>query len=157
MQLAEATTAYLGRDYPTSWDIDAFGTVKMSLEESTHYQMVTIDSDDEWAALYPGNGIIYLGEQKQAFSISMFHQLRCLDIIRKEIVRTFNTSTQPPAITAHCINYLRQTVLCRADIYISPVLAFPKPKPKPDTFVCKDWEEVYKAVYHNQEHRHTRN
>ncbi|THU78136.1 hypothetical protein K435DRAFT_973653 [Dendrothele bispora CBS 962.96] len=152
-----AKHSYLGQDYPRLWNIDQSKAVLLSLEETIHYQLDSVEADAEWAALYPGGGMIYLGEQAQSFSLSMFHQLRCLDIFREEIVRTsgLNGSVSASPLSQHCINYLRQTALCRAGVYLSPVLASPKPKANPDVFVCRDWEEVYDAVRMNQEFHQT--
>lgn len=81
----------------------------------------------------------------------MFHQLQCLDIIRKAIVARVNgpsSQTKPTDLQRHCVNYLRQMVLCRADPHLEEVLG------KPETIVlqghqCMDWEAVYQALRDN--------
>ncbi|EIM91775.1 uncharacterized protein STEHIDRAFT_48266 [Stereum hirsutum FP-91666 SS1] len=123
----------------------------MSIEETMHYQIDAPEADMEWRALYPGGGMVFLGKEYRPFTLSIFHQLQCLNIIRKEIVQTHNTSSSEASSPAqHCVNYLRQTVLCRADVYLSPVIASPAPKPLPDTYECRDWEVVYEEVRKNQ-------
>ncbi|PBK61871.1 hypothetical protein ARMSODRAFT_622999 [Armillaria solidipes] len=46
----------------------------------------TTAADSEWETLFPRNGLIVLGPHEQVFSISMFHQLRCLNVIRNTTV-----------------------------------------------------------------------
>jgi len=138
------------------------GLVRTFVENSVHYQL---DGDDEeWKALYPNGGIVYVGENKKPFTISMFHQLRCLDILRREIVRLEAASSEPdPSETQekaanstsasnssplhyHCVDYLRQMVLCRADLELDPVFGKPHPAVIPDAYQCRDWSKVYTSV-----------
>lgn len=123
----------------------------MSSEESVHYQL---HADLEWGALVPANGTIYLGPERHPFTISMFHQLRCLDTIRTELFSTRGLDTPPPpsGLSRHCFNYLRQMALCRADTTLVQVLNPDDPHPFPDVAVCNDWEYVYTEVRRNQEH-----
>ncbi|KAI9439477.1 hypothetical protein BJY52DRAFT_525241 [Lactarius psammicola] len=144
-------------DYPRSWDFGGerkAARVLMSSEESIHYQLDTHQADLEWRALVPANGTIYLGPERHPFTISMFHQLRCLDIIRTELLSTRGLNTPPPpsGLSRHCFNYLRQMALCRADTTLVQVLNPDDPHPFPDVAVCNDWEHVYTEVRRNQEH-----
>ena len=150
-------TAFVGNDYPRSWDIGGerkATRVLMSSEESIHYQLDTDQADLEWQALVPANGTIYLGPERRPFTISMFHQLRCLDTIRTELLSTrgLNTPLPPSEFSHHCFNYLRQMALCRADTTLVQVLNPDDPHPFPDVAVCNDWEHVYTEVRRNQEH-----
>ncbi|KAJ3927221.1 MAG: hypothetical protein NXY57DRAFT_1026219 [Lentinula lateritia] len=102
--------------------------------------------------LYPGEGIVYLQDDHQPFTLSLFHQLQCLDIVRKEIIHSDHMSAVPYNLVQHCINHLRQMILCRSDVYLSPVVAVPTPKAQSlDTYECNDWQEVFQAVQKNQE------
>ncbi|KAI0056936.1 hypothetical protein BV25DRAFT_1831709 [Artomyces pyxidatus] len=145
---------YLGTDYPCTWDIGTLAPVLASSEPDTsRYQMHGADAEAEWEAMTPGHGFVYLGDQHRQFSLSMFHQLRCLDIIRGELVRSEDDEEAPAAteLTEHCLNYLRQMVLCRSDCALVPVLGKPDPELYPDTLLCTDWRQVYAAVARNQE------
>jgi len=151
------TTASAPNDYPRSWDIGAewkASRVLMSSEESIRYQLDTPQGDLEWRALVPANGTIYLGPERLPFTISLFHQLRCLDVIRTELLSTrgLNNPPQPSELSHHCFNYLRQMALCRADTTLVPVLNPDNPHPFPDIAVCNDWEYVYAQVRRNQEY-----
>ncbi|KAH9160563.1 hypothetical protein EDB89DRAFT_560869 [Lactarius sanguifluus] len=147
-------TALVGNDDPRQWDIGGerkAARVLMSSEESVHYQL---HADLEWGALVPANGTIYLGPERHPFTISMFHQLRCIDTIRTELFSTRGLDTPPPPseLSRHCFNYLRQMALCRADTTLVQVLNPDDPHPFPDVAVCNDWEHVYTEVRRNQEH-----
>ena len=109
------------------------------MEDSIHYR----ESDSEWDALAPGNGTIYLGENDNPFSISMFHQMRCLSVIRLGIV---NWPPKLPELTRHCLNYLRQIILCRSDLFLESLHG------EADQYrTCKDWNTIYAQVEKNQQ------
>jgi hypothetical protein len=151
-----ASSGFGGDDYPRSWDISGKQKVLMSSEESIHYQLDTPEADLEWGALVPVNGTIHLGPEQRPFTISMFHQLRCLDVIRTELLSTrgLDTPLPPSELSRHCFNYLRQTALCRADTTLVQVLNPDNAHPFPDVAICNDWEHVYTEVRRNQEYLH---
>jgi hypothetical protein len=104
-------------------------------EDSAHYRIGdSAEVGAEWQALSPGDGLFKLGDT--VYTTSMFHQLRCLDVLRKEFARPFpqnrGLSSQ---ITRHCFNYLRQMILCRSDLHLR--------SSRPDVYICRDWEKVY--------------
>ncbi|KAF7330355.1 hypothetical protein MVEN_02473800 [Mycena venus] len=97
------------------------------IHDTVRYQLDTEDGAAEWDASMAGNGMIYLGEQCRPFSISMFHQIRCLDTLRKDFVsvQSRNRSSvrqdlEDRALTTHCMNYLRQMTFCRSRSYLDP-------------------------------------
>lgn len=86
----------------------------------------------------------------------MFHQIRCLDHLRKAFVdvrsRNATAARQDTAdLTRHCIAYLRQMTFCRADPYLDPVLGYPIPNAHPDTDQCRDWSVVLQEVRKSQQ------
>lgn len=91
----------------------------MSVEETTRYQLDTPDGIAEWASLIPPGGHLmraWDGTEVQTFTVAMFHQLRCLDIIRNDYVRQRRSP-----LLKHCVNYLRQSILCLADNHLEHV------------------------------------
>ena len=80
--------AYIGANYPRTWDIGFLPPIHMNIEATKHYQSSGYNANAACAALSPNNGTFYLGPQRQPLSISLFHQLRCLDIIRCDIAET---------------------------------------------------------------------
>lgn len=151
--------SYRGDDYPREWDIPALSQVLMNMENSVHYSLNTSLSSQEWAALLPNQGIIYLGHDRhnpQPFTTSLFHQLRCLNIIRQQIV-SFRSSDpkhrqEPSRLASHCMNYLRQMVLCRSNLHLESVRSHVGPRVAVSdvTRRCKDWKAVYDAAESNQ-------
>lgn len=149
----KSTQGYVGSDYPRLWPIPASKPVGMYIEDSTHYQMEGANADREWDALTPGDGLIYLGEKRQPFSISMFHQLRCLNIFRRHLVAVHspNASAEAPSaeLSRHCLNYLRQMIHCRSDLRLDALLG-PDVQAFPDLYECRNWDTVYADVNANQ-------
>ncbi|KAF9449998.1 hypothetical protein P691DRAFT_811350 [Macrolepiota fuliginosa MF-IS2] len=143
---------YLGYDYPETWPIER-GDALMAFDNPKRYPLDTFDGATEWASLVPKSGLIYLGPHHQPYSISMFHQLRCLDVVRGETVREANDTTKPTPLARHCLNYLRQMVMCRGDLELES-FQFASNKNPIDlrgVYECKDWEAVYTEVKRNQE------
>ena len=99
------------------WDIGPLGDAKMFVENTDHYALDTEEGIAEWASLVPPDGgvIKIPGHENQPLTISLFHQLRCLDVLRGAVVSSLQNRTAADPKTIHCLNYLRQMVLCRAD------------------------------------------
>jgi len=140
---------YLGDDYPREWMSHIGPPVSAFITPSDvrHYGVAEPEADDEWNALTPNNGIIYLGAGKRPFSLSMFHQIRCLDIIRKSI--RDRTSKGPSELDSHCLNYLRQMVLCSSGTEVDPVAGSNGNQPVYSMRTCNDWSAVYSKVRDN--------
>ncbi|KAJ7736775.1 hypothetical protein DFH07DRAFT_842772 [Mycena maculata] len=138
-------------EFPRAFPVGELEHVRMFVEDTAHFQM---DDDLEWDSLSPGDGLVYLGDDHQPFIPSMFHQLRCLNIIRRAVVDLeasgTNETVQPTDLGHHCVNYLRQMVLCRGDLALDRVLGKPFPNVFPDTYQCRDWSTVYHEVEKNQ-------
>ena len=112
-----------------------------------HYGIAEPEADDEWKALTPNNGIIYLGLEKRPFSISMFHQIRCLDIIRKSI--RDRASKGPSKLDSHCLNYLRQMILCNSATEVDLFSGLNGQIPIYSMRTCNNWSAVYSEVQDN--------
>ncbi|KAF8466075.1 hypothetical protein DFH94DRAFT_348028 [Russula ochroleuca] len=141
--------AYVGSDRPRTWDIGFLPPVRMNIEPTKHYQLSGQNADAEWAALAPNDGILHLGLERQPYSVSLFHQLRCLDIIRRDIVGSL--PSEDSKLSRHCLNYMRQMVLCRADLAVDPVLGRAhEARVRADTNQCVDWRRVYDELEKNQ-------
>jgi len=151
VQTIELDTHWQNRPFE-HFSVPALQPVRTFIENSAHFR---VDGDDEeWESLVPGNGLVYLGNENQPYTMSMMHQLRCIDIVRKEIVdleaNPQRVMARPSDISHHCVNYLRQMVLCRGDLELDPVAGKPHPAVFPDAYQCRDWETVYRAVEENQ-------
>jgi len=155
------THTFVGEDYPRIWPIAwPEKDVLIPIHDTVRYQLDTEDGAAEWGASSPGNGMVYLGKQCRPFTPSMFHQIRCLDHLRKAFVdvRSRNGSATPQDaidadsdLTQHCLNYLRQMVYCRSHPYLDPVLGYPVSNAHPDTDQCRDWSVVYQELQRNHQ------
>lgn len=126
----------------------------MFVESTTNYQLNTSGAAEQWSALVPHDGIIHLGAENQQFMLSMFHQLQCLDIIRQAYAS--HNDEAFVALSHHCLNYLRQMVLCRRNLRLERVVdpdQLPSVQPW-GRLTCKDWRVVYKEFERNVAEHH---
>ena len=117
-----------------------------------HYKIDAPDSDVEWSKLIPAGGhYIHIrnetGEIKK-YTVTLFHQLKCLDVIRQQ----YNGASEAPLspLTLHCMNYLRQSLLCHLNIGLESAKNFRGTVSSTYDVVCNDWTELYKEVERNQ-------
>lgn len=109
--------------------------------------MEGMNATAEWNAIRPpGKGFVFLGEDYFPFSVSMWHQLHCLNHIRAMFVNGDDGSDH----TAHCFHYIRQGILCAADTTIEPggLITDPETGNKVaggagTVHTCRDWKQVY--------------
>lgn len=142
----------MGSDYPEEWPVDR-KTVLMQFDNPKRFRLDSEDGIAEWHALVPGDGLVYLGPHKQPYTIGMMHQLKCLDIIREEmVVERTNGSPPPTALGRHCLNYMRQILMCRGDLELESFqfASHHNPIDWRGVYECKDWEAVFNAVKENQ-------
>lgn len=130
----------------------------LRVDDSVHYTIHAPDggtSDDianveaEWSSLFPsGHGFIRLGPLGREFTVSMFHQLHCINNIRLAL------ALQPVPLyhVQHCMNYLRQMILCAANTRLEPMSKRLQEKSNVAgvdglglTHVCKDWSAVHQV------------
>jgi hypothetical protein len=84
----------------------------------------------------------------------MVHQLRCMNIIRESILedRSKPETSKPSDLARHCLNYLKQMMLCRADSY-TETFQYDNSEGPIDLYSmyeCKDWAVVHEAIKENQ-------
>ena len=138
---------YVGEDYPPYYPLE-IRDVTLVPENTVHYGIAGSDADEEWSSVFPpGRGFVRPGRDgSRKFGISLYHQMHCLDRIRRAIGKGYNQHVH------HCFNYLRQSVLCEADDTIEP--GVPSLGGKVVKIgvrrTCKDWTQVYEAVAKEQ-------
>ncbi|KAF9528135.1 hypothetical protein CPB83DRAFT_854969 [Crepidotus variabilis] len=90
----------------------------------------------------------------------MMHQLKCLDLLREEVVRDrptvsheFKSTVQIAPVTRHCLNYIRQMIICRGDWELESFqfASHKNPIEWRGQYQCKDWERLWHFVKKNQE------
>ncbi|EIM87135.1 uncharacterized protein STEHIDRAFT_96132 [Stereum hirsutum FP-91666 SS1] len=153
-------------DYPHTLPLD-LPFVSMTLENSRHYTLSSPTSDADFQSIYPSSslGFVRLGPKKRFFGLSMYHQIHCLDALRLAIqgknphgehnLGSSGKEHWKEDHSDHCLNYLRQTILCNADLTLEE--EFPE-EGSSDVgeglgakYVCKDWSLVYVYVERNFE------
>ncbi|KAI0354434.1 hypothetical protein OH77DRAFT_1521711 [Trametes cingulata] len=128
------------------WDVER-KPVAFQFDNGLHYDF---NASAAWGALVPGDGLIHLGPHREPFMVSMLHQLRCLDIMRDQLTKPLAERTEQPA--RHCMNYIRQMILCRGDTHLDPYQYSSNIRPVDPNPIrrCLDWRAVYRAVEENQ-------
>ena len=141
---------YIGADFPDAWPIEV-ARVIMPSEETVHFDLTSPKGAIEWSALVPGSGLLYLGQHRAPFTLSMFHQLQCLDIVRQAVHEPTLNARQGAdgALIGHCMNYLRQMALCRGDLALEYAES-PEQVDEYGLYYCRDWSVVYEMAKENQ-------
>ncbi|PPR02204.1 hypothetical protein CVT24_011420 [Panaeolus cyanescens] len=120
---------------------------------TAHYQLNDSDSDAEWGALVPSGGhVVHIDDdlgRPKAYTVTLFHQLKCLNIIRQEYVQPY---PHPPVtqLTQHCLNYLHQSLLCNINTQIESSKNERGTAARSYPTLCKDWTKVYHEAERNQ-------
>ncbi|KAI0755608.1 hypothetical protein C8Q74DRAFT_1210447 [Fomes fomentarius] len=128
------------------WDVER-KPVAFSFDSGLRYDF---NASQAWGALVPGDGLIYLGPKREPFMVSMLHQLRCLDVMRDQLTKPRAQRDEQPA--RHCMNYIREMILCRGDTNLDPY-QYPSnihPVEPHPVRRCLNWNAVYEAVEENQ-------
>lgn len=157
--------SWLGNDHPLTLPLD-LPFVALTLENSRHYSLDDPNADAEFQSIYPGKslGFVHLGPERRFFGLSMYHQIHCLDSLRLAVlgVRPHGEHRLGQSGNAHwemdhvhhCLNYLRQTILCAADLTLEPEVEEGSDDAGEGlgvTHVCKDWSMAYQYVERNFE------
>jgi len=130
------------------WDIGPIDNVAIWIDNTIRYQLDNSESAEEYSHLLPSTGTtVYVADDSLhdpgLYTVALFHQLKCLDIIREDY-----TTGQSSKMCQHCLNYLRQSLLCLADTRLEPVRAAQPPNvvTLAGDYECKDWTALYKAA-----------
>ncbi|EGN98534.1 hypothetical protein SERLA73DRAFT_183584 [Serpula lacrymans var. lacrymans S7.3] len=142
--------SYVGDDHPTELPI-RLDSVAMTFENTDRYGTAGTMSWYDWHSLdhFPkGHGFVRLGPDGRIFGVSMFHQIHCLDMIRESFIKGVNSHS------GHCLNFLRQAILCNSDITLDPInIEIDGKIVGTDgtgvTHVCRDWTQIYDFVREN--------
>ena len=134
----------------------------MVLEDSRHYSLNSSEADAEWRSIYPGGqlGFVHLGPNKRFFSLSLYHQIHCLNALRRTINDVQHVHSgeglgkREVEHSAHCLNYLRQTMMCNADLTLEAEIELGSENVGEGlaaVHVCKDWSKVHEYAKKNWE------
>ncbi|ETW74669.1 hypothetical protein HETIRDRAFT_447042 [Heterobasidion irregulare TC 32-1] len=153
---------FIGDDFPNELPL-RLDHIIVAFNDTMDFRLHDVQ---KWQTIFPGGGgWVNLGPQGRPFSVSMFHQLHCLNGIRHAISQSSaaacNNTTMDPKIlghTSHCFNFLRQALLCKADTTLEPTTIVDLPKGAHGAAAsgngvlhrCVD----YPSVYHFLERKH---
>lgn len=143
---AEAFTAQLGDDHPSylvnPTDLPA---VALDVEDSVHYDLGTPDAFDDWDAPIGFHDWYELGPRMHAYTPTMAHDLHCLTTFHDALYSRNPEAT--PGHVQHCLNYLRQMILCDPDLTLEDADALEVDhylRPGGTAHVCRDWTAVWR-------------
>ncbi|KZT01791.1 uncharacterized protein LAESUDRAFT_686230 [Laetiporus sulphureus 93-53] len=127
----------------------------LEVVDSDRYGM---HDDNDWASVIPhGHGFVRIatGDKEPTdddyYAVSMYHQMHCLNSFRRMFNgRNDSRADHDGAHALHCLTYLRQMVLCSADITLEPAFATQNVDGRKTqaaygtgvTHVCRDWVQV---------------
>ncbi|KXN85261.1 hypothetical protein AN958_11555, partial [Leucoagaricus sp. SymC.cos] len=125
--------------------IEIFGTSYYGYDE---------EGSQHWTHLLPPGNDTHLVElhdgrldediTSNIYTVTLFHQLKCLEIYNRMYLQ--GPLEEPPLIIHHCLNYLRQHILCQLDTKLESVKTPKAESSRTYTSVCRDWTKIYEAV-----------
>jgi hypothetical protein len=148
--MSSISPAYAGSDFPSRFDAPD-SIAEMTFGESTIFDLDSPHAAHLWNSIRPNVhlGYVRLGEEDRLLVVSLYHALHCLTIFRRALVQDASLSDHH---FEHCLNYLRQLLLCSADATLEPIDF----RPVNHSFVspsynrqCRDWSAVFAAVDDN--------
>lgn len=127
--------------------------VAMRIVDSAYYDIDTEQGAQEWAQLLPANGhTVHIADEDgvpHVHTVSLFHSLKCLDIVRRQFITT-PVQTPPPILIRHCLQYLRLTFLCQPSLWLEPAHDLEGHVVRDYDAVCRDWTLIYSEAERNQ-------
>lgn len=121
------------------------------VEANGHYGM---NADREWETLLPPNyvtGLLFHSTDKRRHFISVYYQISCLNSLRKLYMNPgWEDDIEKQDGAHHCLNVLRQAVLCNGDTTLEPSHSELRSNGKEVAaasgmdvlHVCRNWEEL---------------
>ncbi|KAI0154556.1 hypothetical protein GGR57DRAFT_466025 [Xylariaceae sp. FL1272] len=92
---------------------------------------------------------------EEGFALSMHHQIHCLGLMKHVFLKSERNQTVTPLDYRHmdhCVEYIRQAVMCHGDLTLEPLLAgSTRTKIESDTWgskhFCRDWNVLKQVVW----------
>lgn len=161
-KLTTIPVAYVGDDYPEHLPqgyVPVQTTMSVAFENTSAFPISGPTAIEEWRSIYPkGFGFVRLGNESRLLCVAMFHELHCIEKMRIFLDNPWNKAVAFPH-QQHCMNYLRQLFLCKADMTLEPIEIEDSSSPvdlamKSGMGVvrsCGDWKRLYENVGANYE------
>ncbi|KAK7689590.1 hypothetical protein QCA50_007382 [Cerrena zonata] len=136
-------TRFCGGCLKNRWAIPTLDSVTLHIVRRSPSFTLTSDA---WNYMLPSGGhIIHEGHSDGTVSVhtvAVFHQLRCLNIIRRYKLDGNHTEA-----ISHCFNYLRESLICGIDMYLEEIPT--RPVAAGYDRKCNDWEAVWREAEKN--------
>lgn len=134
----------------------------MTLYESVRFGLNLTDTSgsNDWEHLNvipKGFGRTHLGPEQRVFVTVMYHQMHCLTMLHRALLdfeeNPLWTDAASPHHIWHCLDYLRQGILCKAtdDVETGDFMERDFEEDRiGETLVCEDWERAYEELDANE-------
>ena len=109
--------------------------------------------DPESYNLKPNHNVI--SGSSNAYMVSVYHQLHCLKILHRSLIPVLSQKKRDTSQKSsfhlnhieHCLDYLRQAVICAGDITLEPPDEHPEKGKSPlqgwgVSHTCRSWEYI---------------
>ncbi|GJJ08927.1 hypothetical protein Clacol_003147 [Clathrus columnatus] len=142
------TYSYVGNDYPMRVPLD-LGTAEMTFDCSAQYDINSSFSGEIWSKSMDtrSGGFVRLGDDYRVFAVSMYHQLHCMGALQHSLAQADGKPSPMDVHIQHCLNYLRQFILCSADGTQEPPVKVADLKTQgcapPYRRQCRNWNKLY--------------
>ncbi|KAF5341925.1 hypothetical protein D9611_001096 [Ephemerocybe angulata] len=140
-------------------------TERYGLDKQAEWESITPTPVGGWIKLPVPHRSESTDNTNMAFSVAMYHQIHCLDLIRYDLLQSRNATGAFKLHSGHadhCYNYVRKGLLCGSDTTLEPWIAeaiacdantanIPTEAPRV-AHVCKDWTQIRRFVgpnYHD--------
>lgn len=141
-------SGYINDDYPMHLPYQ-LGDAEITFDCSTRFDLNNSMSSEVWtkATDTRSGGFVRLGPDYRVFAVSMYHQLHCMSSFQRALSNNPGKPSKLDHHIQHCLNYLRQFILCSADDRLEPIVKVPTLKRQgcAPTFsrTCRNWGELY--------------
>ncbi len=142
-----------------AFEVEFDEPVALRIYQTSHYLLETEDGDEEWSRVLPPGPAGHLVHLRDAddssirpYTVTLFHQLKCLDIIRRQYVLLLKRQSEPreddatiavTPLAKHCIEYVRQALQCRPNLWMESTKDAGRSAVVGYDAACVDWTRVY--------------
>ncbi|KAF9445735.1 hypothetical protein P691DRAFT_675064, partial [Macrolepiota fuliginosa MF-IS2] len=124
--------------------------VAMDMFDTTYYGLDEEGARNWEHILPPGDNahLLQLNTDDEGtpenYTVTLFHQMKCLETYYHEY--SLDSSHKPSPLLRHCLNYLRQQIMCQLDTRLESVRTKKAQSARFYTSVCRDWTKVYETA-----------
>ncbi|KZV85554.1 hypothetical protein EXIGLDRAFT_622900, partial [Exidia glandulosa HHB12029] len=135
--------AYEGADFPMYLiSPDDMPKVALDVEESVHHA-IGQEAVFDWEHYVDAHGWFKAGPNHHGFVPTMYHDLHCMRMLHRALFPALAVEETTGDHAQHCLNYIRQTVLCYPDLTLEPPDVMSRnwtvDRAGGSTHVCYDW------------------